>query len=42
MKTNCVDCGVMIMGEGQLLIRCDDCLFIFIVNSAESQESLIQ
>ena len=42
MKTNCVDCGAVIVGEGQLLIRCDNCLFIFVVNSAEKKESLIQ
>lgn len=42
MKINCVDCGAVIMGEGQLLIRCDDCLFIFIVNNAKEQESLVE
>ena len=30
--TNCVDCNSAIEGEGQVLIRCDECLFNFILN----------
>ena len=29
---SCVDCKAPIVGIGQKLIRCDDCLFLFILN----------
>jgi len=34
-ETNCVDCGEGIEGEGQVLIRCDDCLVTFIKESGK-------
>jgi len=34
-RIKCLDCENTIEKEGQLLNRCDECLFTFIVNSKD-------
>ena len=37
MESRCVDCDVPVVFVGQMMLRCDDCLFQFIVKAGENE-----
>ena len=36
LESRCVDCDVPVVFVGQMMLRCDDCLFQFIVKAGEN------